>query len=386
MPLTLDQEVADAQAANLAFSGAIPCGTELPEKRAHASGAIAICYENDVPDFVETELIRLYGNFYSSLSHLRFHKDFEHTSTYVDSLEGKVISLFLFQREHTVVTVLNEVIAISNSALERFSHYIFQHFHEIAVIKFRAIDTDTYQLPFPFQRYNYLEDIVINLPGNTQEYFSILGKSLRRNLRRCQKKLKLEHPSFSFRLYSDGAVQETDVRQVIALNKARMLGKKKLPAIDEEKTARLVTQVRQNGLICIATVDDRICAGALCVRTGENYFMTVIAHDPAYDVYSLGKLCCAQMICECIGRGGNEFHFLWGRYMYKFSLAGVQRDLYQMAIYRSKLEIFLHLRLALKIWIHAQSRQAILNLRHIKKSNGILAQLAMKFLSAIRRT
>lgn len=386
MPATIDRKLAQAQSPGLAFSTSLSVRSEVEEKIEDANDTRIICYENTVPKFVEAELVRIYGNFFSSLSHLKFRQNFEHTSTYVDRLEGRVISLFLFQREQSVVTVLNEVIAISNSAMERFSQFIFQRFHEVAVIKFRAIGTDADRLAFPFQRYNYLEDIVINLPQSTQEYFSILSKSSSRNLRRCQRKLQKEHPSFAFRIYADSAVRESDVREVIALNRARMIGKKKLPAIDEKMAERLVTQARENGLLCIASVDNKICAGALCVRTGTNYFMTLIAHDNAYDAYSLGKLCCTQMICECIGRGANEFHFLWGRYVYKFSLAGVQRDLYEVAIYRSKLDILLHLRLALAFWIHAKSRQAILSLQGIKRNHAGLVQLAMRFVYAIRRT
>ncbi|MDO8178874.1 MAG: GNAT family N-acetyltransferase [Undibacterium sp.] len=384
MSTTINRVIADANSAQITVSKVVPYSTISLVDIDKANDVSVSCYD-DVPEFVESELVRLYGNFYSSLSHLRELKNFDCVNTYVERFKGNIISLILFQREKSVVTVFNEVIAISDNEVERFSRYIFDHFNEVAVIKFRAISTEMDHFVFPFQRYNYLEDIVIDLPQDTQLYLASLGKNLRRNLKRCQKKLEIEHPSFSFRMSLDGSVKEQDIHDVVALNRTRMLEKNKVPAIDEEETELLVTQVRESGLVCIATVDDHVCAGAICFRTGKNYFLTVIAHDSNYDVYSLGMLCCAHMICECIDRGGNEFHFLWGRYDYKFALNGIQRDLFQVVIYRSKFQFLMHLKLALIIWKRAKTRQAVLYLQQIKKSNGLMSRLAMQFLSAIRR-
>jgi hypothetical protein len=52
-------------------------------------------------------------------------------------------------------------------------------------------------------------------------------------------------------------------------------------------------------------------------------------------------LCCYLGICECISRGGNEYHFLWGQYEYKYRLLGAQRDFARLTIYRSPFQKFL---------------------------------------------
>jgi hypothetical protein len=44
-------------------------------------------------------------------------------------------------------------------------------------------------------------------------------------------------------------------------------------------------------------------------------------------------------ICESITRGGKEFHFLWGRYDYKFMLGAVQRDLDNVVVYRNHVQL-----------------------------------------------
>lgn len=41
-------------------------------------------------------------------------------------------------------------------------------------------------------------------------------------------------------------------------------------------------------------------------------------------------------MCDQILRGGAESHLCWGRYQYKYKLAGIQRDRASLDIYRSR--------------------------------------------------
>lgn len=96
------------------------------------------------------------------------------------------------------------------------------------------------------------------------------------------------------------------------------------------------------------TIDGQVCAGTINYRVADNYFLQVVAHAPAYDDYGLGTLCCYLTICECIARRGDEYHFLWGRYEYKYRLLGVERDLSHLLIYRSRLHMALNGRTTLR--------------------------------------
>ena len=343
------------------------------------------CYENEIPDFVESELERIYGNFYSSLVHLKVDGKLHEASTYIERIENSIVSLILFRREKNVVIVLNEVIAFSDQAIERFSQYIFHRFKDATVIQFRAIQTALKRFSYKFQRLNYLEDIVIDLPDSTENYLASLGKNLRRNLRRCQKKIERDFPSFSYAMSATDAINDQDIRDIVALNQARMLGKNKISAIDDDETARLIEGTKERGLVCAVTIDGQISAGAICFRTGDNYFLTVIAHDPKFDPYSLGMLCCALIICECIEQGGKEFHFLWGRYDYKYALTGVQRDLYLVAIYRSIPHFFANSRMAVRIWKNEKLRQLTLGLQRMKKQDDALSRFSVGLFEKIRR-
>jgi hypothetical protein len=146
-----------------------------------------------------------------------------------------------------------------------------------------------------------------------------------------------------------------------------MRGKDKDSSIDDAEIERIVRLARQCGMIGIMSLDGRICAGVINFRAGENYFLETLAHDPLYNEYRLGTLCCYLTICECIARGGNEYHFLWGHYDYKSRLLGVARDLDHVTIYRSLLQMVLRADTVLlnmansrvrraKVWLHNAER------------------------------
>ena len=284
-----------------------------------------------------------------------------------------------------MVTVLNEVVSFSQDEIERFTHFLFRRDSTISSIVFCAIEVQLRDFSLPFQRLNYLEDITIKLPSSVDQFVSGLGSSVRRNLKRYERLIVADYPSFAFHFFSDDEIQAQDIHDIVVLNQARMSEKNKVSAIDEAVEQNLLLQSRRQGLVCVATIDGKICAGAICFRTGKNYFMTVIAHDSQYGAYRLGNLCCKKVISRCIENGGNEFHFLWGRYEYKYMLSGVQRDLFRVVIYRSRLQQLLQLRLALRVWISAQTRALRLYLLDAKKSDGVFPQIAHRCLTAARR-
>jgi CelD/BcsL family acetyltransferase involved in cellulose biosynthesis len=159
------------------------------------------------------------------------------------------------------------------------------------------------------------------------------------------------------RIELDGDIDEQHVRDIIALNRARMAAKNKSSDMDAAEAARLLRLVRQGGLVSVMLLDGRVAAGTVCSRVGANYFMHVNAHDPAYDDARLGKLCCFMTICDCIGRGGKEFHFMWGRFEYKYQFLGVQQDFNELIVYRSYARMLRHAASALRTAFDGYARE-----------------------------
>lgn len=300
-------------------------------------------YENAVPPFIGPELESLYEHVFSSLAQFRIYSSIsDRTHTYVARQEGKTIVALLFRCEGRRATVLNEQIAMSSDAINRFSRYVFGHFHTVDTIVFPAIRSEVRQLAFPRQEFYRTEDIVLKLPPTPEDYLASLGKATRKNMKYHGNRLRRNYPQLEYLVFIDSQIPDQHVRDIIELNRARMATKNKTSDIDAAETDRLVRLVRRSGLVSVMLIAGRVVAGTVCSRVGGNYFMHINAHDPMYDDARLGKLCCFMTINDCIARHGKEFHFMWGRFEYKYLLLGKQQDFNELVIYRSIARLLLH--------------------------------------------
>lgn len=360
-------------------------------------GVTASCYDNEVPAFVEAEIERLYGNIFSSLLEFRIYGwSGANTGTYVERTNGKITTLIVFERRHGRVRVLNQGIRIGEDELNRFAQHLFSMDESIQLISLKAIETDLRHSPFPIQRFNHLEDLALALPTTTQEYLASLGKNTRRNIKRYMDRLTRRFPSFRFEVRECADVDESDIRSLIAFNRLRMAEKKVVANIDEEETKHIVSLAQACGLVGVARIDGRICAGAVSYRAGDNYFLNLLSHDPAYDDYWVGFLCCYLTMCACISHGAREFHFLWGRYEYKYALGAVQRDLDNVTVYRSWLHVMLNAQTAwaaaregylrrAKLWIKYDERPLSRQVRKLVETVFALRR-ALSGMAGMRRS
>jgi hypothetical protein len=294
-------------------------------------------YRDVVPEFVREPLERLYRHLHSSLAYHSIYGDVSNgTNTCVLQQGGELVAVLLFRVEGNQVRVLNEQCSFDSEVIKIFSRLIFDDFPFAHIISFPVIANPPAALDRPFQHAKCTQDIVLTLPESVNSYMAKMGKSTRNYIKRYSNKLKRCFPSVSSMAYAGSSVDDEQIRAIIELNHARMSGKHKRSYIDESETERIIRLVRQCGLVTVVTIDGKVCAGTINYRIADNYFLHVIAHDPLYDEYGLGTLCCYLAICECIERKGCEYHFLWGRYEYKYRLLGEQRDLSHLLIYRSR--------------------------------------------------
>jgi hypothetical protein len=329
-------------------------------------------YRNEIPSFIMDEMEYLYQNIFSSVA--AEHACDSKTNTYVVRRKGRPITIFLFCVEKQHVRVLNAAIKISAEEIDRFTHYIFREFKSVTTITFQSIMTDLLNLSVPFQKVNASEDIVVTLPDTAKEYMANLGKSTRKTLKYHLSQPKRCFPSYCCRIYEPGEIDERLISDIINLSAARMQEKSKASTIDDEQKKWIKKIAATHGFVGASTIDGRICAGVICSRIGTNYFMHVIAHDPKYDDYRLGKLCCYMTICEAIARGAKEYHFLWGQGEYKYRFLGRQRDLDDLAVYRSRIYYFLNFNLVLKYTLTGYFRQSKLRVKKIVDSDTLPAR------------
>jgi hypothetical protein len=350
--------------------------------RAMRSGEVTItCCQNEIPLFVKAEMEELYQNPFSSTA--AEHAGNANTSTYIVRNGAVPIAIFLFHQKKRQVKVLNGAIEIGAEEIHRFADYIFTEYKSVQMIIFQSIQTVLVDLPFPYQQFNSSEDIVLTLPSTAQEYLKSLGKSTRKYIKYHLNRPKRHFPSYCYKVYEKDEVDEQLIQSIIDLNTTRMNNKNKVSMIDEEQRNWIIKIARTYGFVGVAKINDQICAGVICSRVGDNYFMHVIAHDPQYDDYRLGTLCCYLTICEAIARGGKEYHFLWGQGEYKYRLLGMQRDLDSVVIFRSRAHYYVNFNEVLKNRFTSCIRQSKIQLENNAKANTPSSRLTATLLECV---
>lgn len=306
-------------------------------KQSHAVPAtveIAV-HENEVPSFAGPELDRLYGTLYASLAYFHTCGDLTDVSTYVARSNGVPAAIFLFRREAGRVRVVNEGMRLDAAEVVRFARHMFASYPFTDVVEFHAVQTELRQIPLLRQQAFCAEDFIVTLPSTPQEYLARLGPATRKNLKRHRNRLERDFPSFRYCIRERSDADERDIRRIIELSRTRIETKGMPFAIDEEEIRSIVRLVQKSGALLLATIDGQAGGGTVMYRFGKNCISRVNAHDPAFDAYRLGMLCCYLAVCHAIETGAERFHLGHSWYDYKTALLGEFQPFHHVVLYRS---------------------------------------------------
>lgn len=292
---------------------------------------------------VEQALERLFANVFCSAARVVDEQSSDQVHAYVVAVDDAIRLVILFAKRGHAVTVLNETFALSHADLAAFAQDIFRCYEQLDLISLPSVSVGAVNLSHPLQRFNATEDIVAQLPDTVEHYWTMLSKNTRESIHRYRKRISQQLPELKFDIYERDAVGRDQLLAIIDLSRARIESKREAPSHTEESIAQLTRMIAKYGVTLLATLNGKVCAGVICTRIGKNFYMHVIAHDPALDAFRLGKVCCYLSICDAIERGGKEYHMLSGRYDYKFRFLGQQREYDRITVYRSHLSVFLNL-------------------------------------------
>jgi len=329
-----------------------------PPNRAAPECEVSIACYDSVPPSLGAELDALYHHIASSLSHHAVARRARHAHAYVARRGGHPLAIFLFELDKRTLMVFNEMMQVAPEEIERFATYIFNRFPSVARISFSKIGKNIGRPARPWQQYGASEDIVVTLPATPDAYLSSLGSKTRYNIKHQMKGIAADFPGFSFRTYEKDAIAAEHVLGLIDLKKSSIDEKRIKFGITPDDTSWMIDLARTNGLLVVGLLDSKVCGGSLSFSLGEHYFAYVNGYDTRFAKYSLGMLCCYLAMKETIQRGAKEAHLLWGRNPYKFKLLGVQRDVANLDLYRSRTRYYLHLHRVLRnAWRDAVARQ-----------------------------
>jgi hypothetical protein len=360
-----------------------PMVTQPPDQAAPEGDISISCYDS-VPPALEAELERLYHHLNSSLCHYAVARRARDAYAYVARRGEHPLVIFLFQHEDRSIMVFNEMMQLAPEEIERFARYVFNRFPSVARISFSKIGKDIGALSLPWQQYGHAEDIVVSLPETLDAYLSRLGPKTRYNIKHQMKAISAAFPGISFETYENGAIAEKHVAGLIHLKKANMEEKRIKFGITPEEASWIIEHAKTTGLLVVALLDGKVCGGSLSFRLGDHYFAYLNGYDTRFAKYSLGMLCCSLAVKEKIQRGAKEAHLLWGRNQYKFKLLGVQRDVANLDIYRSRMKYFRYFKRVLRNALDDYVKKQKLMLLENEHRKGFLPSLVARIVKILR--
>jgi hypothetical protein len=338
-----------------------------------------------VPAFAGPAIDRLYAHLYCSPSYFEMAREIDGASTYLAWRGDGPAAVLLYKRTNSEITVISDYVAVDAHEIHRFADYMFGRFESVNVISFRKLHADLRKPGYPSHAVNCIEDLIITPPATVREYEDALGKNMRRNIKRYSNALLKNFPSFRYQVYLGAEISEQHIRDIVELSCTRMKSKNVEPRFNEEETQWIIGFAKQCGLVGVATIDGKICAGTIAFRMGDNYFMHVNAHSVELNEYSLGILCCYRTICECITRGAKRIHLLQGRFGYKYRLLAQRKDFFHLDIYRDRVQFIAHVKRVLRkefngrLWL---AKQWLLH--DIERKEGKVYQTIAKAVALLR--
>lgn len=299
-------------------------------------------YADQVPPFAEAALERLYRSLYSSLAHLRIFGGLDEASTYAAWRGDTLVSVLLFRQRGPEVEVINQGIHLPSEEIEAFAHHIFGSIKSARRISFHAVTAEPNPSRVPGLRFECTEDIVVTLPASAEDYLRRLGKSTRKNIRQNLSRAQRLLPGFTHEVHVGSAVSPQVIMDIIGFNHARMARKNRVSALDHQASENLIALMRERGVVGLTKTEARLCAGTLACRIGDELYSLVNAHDPAYDAFGMGTLCCYLMIMASIEAGDRRFHLMGGQFGAKHMLLGQRMPQVHLVRYRSHLDLLKH--------------------------------------------
>jgi len=296
-----------------------------------------IYYQDIFPAEVRESLISLYQTVFCVP---------EYFSLYHDEKKPQAIAIYSDRPrpDHVIfyaisgkeALILNEIFEIDVQYLNYLAAFLFSNYPKLHTIHINKFKPGIENFAYPYKIWGVSHDNVVTLPETIAEYRSRLGKRTRANLSNYYNRLKREFDDFSFTVATAADIDPVVISTIIAMHRERMLSKKTISAIDADHEKKIIQLARKYGIAGTITIHGRIAAGTICYVVGKHCYAEVIAHDPAYSKYSVGRVCIYLLIEALIERDIDFFHMGFGEAEYKHKMRGEMEDLCHASIFRTK--------------------------------------------------
>lgn len=236
------------------------------------------------------------------------------------------------------IFIINKSFTIYLSDIDHIARILFNEFDKLQQIIFtRLFVSNPEQLPkMLFEESE--NDVIISFPESMDAYLKSLGTSTRKKIKLMTNRIARDFPDFKVHYFEKSDILFEYIQEIASLNRDRMKTKG-INSFNNEKECKLLYQYATTsgfGLLCVCTINDRIVGGTINFIIREHAYMQVIAHDNAFNNYSVGQIALINATKFLIEEKKiKHYHLLNGNLQYKYLHGGIRHDRYNFRIFRN---------------------------------------------------
>jgi Acetyltransferase (GNAT) domain len=294
----------------------------------------AVVYPACVPGGLADELPGLYGSLFATEPWFRIFDGAEATGACILEQPRHVL---LFWRDGDTLEVLNKAFPMASADAVRACRALFRALPSARRIHLEILFPPG-QLNLPKRVLSWADDMVIDLPPTTDEYYASLGKRTRKNVRNHQNRLRREHPDLVTTTGVTGGPAVTLFAQFLTwhLARARTKGTESGYVSKPRRAEETAALLRELGEAQVTTIDDRVATLEFVFYVGDHAALYAGSFDERFEHLDLGFLSTYWAIREAIGRGARHYHLLWGTDYYKSLLGARPVRATRLSVFRSQ--------------------------------------------------
>ena len=258
--------------------------------------------------------------------------------------QNELLHIILFKysaKQPKKIFVQNQQFKITTKDVKNICHILFNEFDKVQQIIFENIlEHNHQQLSKMAIEITWLNDIVISdIPNSMDAYMKSLGASTRKHIKLMKNHIDKDFPDFTVHFFEKTEITFKQIENIMNLYKNRLKNKNRTPLYLHDTDTKIMHQYVSTsgfGLLCVCEIDKKIVAGTINSVIGEHAYMHVIAHDEAYNKYSIGKIAlihATQFLIE--QKNIKYYHLGTGKMDYKFRHGGVSHNLFNILVFRN---------------------------------------------------
>lgn len=308
-----------------------PASVEFPDLR-------AVVYPASLPPGAGEELETLYSSLFSTLDWFETHDDFAGGGAVVLDDPRHVL---VFDVTGDTVRVLNKAFAIPPADARRACLALFRAFPRARRVHLEVM-CDPAELGLPVRVLYSTDHMIVDLPETPEAYYQSLGRSMKRNLRNYENRVRRDLPGLTTESGPPGERSRELLETFLGWKRQRFSSHGRTTYWDDDPRLvdRFVALLGRRGEAHVSSLHGRLVAILFIFPVGAAVCAQESAFDPAYEHHRLGLVSQYWATQDVITRGYRSFNLLWGTSGYKEHFGAVAHRATALSVFRRPADRF----------------------------------------------